>query len=448
MEDITDQVFSESEAPSNIVPAKPAGRPKTFKCPACAGTVTIRAVGITVNAVCSSCSSVIDVTNENYKIVYEANKRIKETPLEIGIRGQFQGTTWEVVGYTEKVDGSGLYSWDEYLLYNPYYGFRFLVQDSGHWNLVKVLRQDVFGAGVTDEVWLDDQKFSVFLKGEAIVKYVKGEFYWRARRGERTFVADYIAPPYMLSVERNGQEINVSLGEYMTRNEVADAFKIDPDILPKKRGVFANQPAPYQGRFGKIWLVAAFAVVLAVTVQVLASSASDNAQVYLAQASISPYQKGQTLSTPSFNLPKDGNVFIRSSALVQNDWVELGLSLVNEKTNQEYAITQAIEYYYGYDGGESWSEGKQYAETFISKIPSGNYRLLVDADAGAFQNNLPANFLLDVKRDVPNWSNFWVTIWFLMAYPFFALLRRWRFESKRWSESDYAPAIYKSGEDD
>ena len=48
-------------------------------------------------------------------------------------------------------------------------------------------------------------------------------------------------------------------------------------------------------------------------------------------------------------------------------------------------LPQAIEYYSGYDGGEHWSEGKQYAETYISKVPSGNYRLLIGADAGAFQ---------------------------------------------------------------
>jgi hypothetical protein len=81
------------------------------------------------------------------------------------------------------------------------------------------------------------------------------------RKDERTSVADYIAPPYMLSVEKNSQEINVSLGEYMTRNEIADAFKISPITLPLKRGVAPNQPAPYQGRLGKIWLVAVIAVM-------------------------------------------------------------------------------------------------------------------------------------------------------------------------------------------
>ena len=74
------------------------------------------------------------MTNENYGIVAKANERIRATLLEIGTRGRLQGIDWEVVGYMEKTDGSGAYSWEEYLLYNPYHGFRFLVQASGHWN--------------------------------------------------------------------------------------------------------------------------------------------------------------------------------------------------------------------------------------------------------------------------------------------------------------------------
>ena len=441
MDDFMNPQTPETEAVVTPSPApeKPKGKPKTFNCPSCGGTVTIKAVGITINAVCSQCSSVIDVTNENYDIVAKANKKIIPTLLEIGARGRFQGIDWEVVGYLQKSDGSGMYYWDEYLLYNPYQGFRFLVQSAGHWNFVKVLRQDIAGAGFTNEVWVDDQKYKVFIKGEAVVEYVKGEFYWRVKKGERTDVSDYIAPPYMLSVEKNDQEINVSLGEYIDADAVKEAFNIKGS-MPYKKGVAANQPAPYQGNFGKIWLIASAALALAFAIQIMTSAAADNADVYAVQSSVAPYQKDQTFSTPSFNLPKEGSVLIQSSSPVQNDWLELGLSLVNEQTNEEYEVQQAIEYYYGRDSDGAWSEGKQYAETFISKVPSGNYRLLIDADAGAFQKNAPATFSLKIKRDVPSWSNFWLTIMLLLIYPVFVALCRWSFESKRWAESDYTPS--------
>jgi hypothetical protein len=447
MDDIIPPQAPESEVSQQTASmlGEPKGKPKTFKCPACAGTVIIKAVGITINAVCSQCSSVIDVTNEDYMIVAEAHKKICATLLEIGTRGRLHNIDWEVIGYIQKTDGSGMYRWDEYLLYNPYQGFRFLVQFAGHWNFVKVLKADIAGAGFTNEVWVNDKKYALFLKGKSVVAYVKGEFYWRVRKGDRMDVADYISPPHILSIERNRQEINVSLGEYMNAEEVEAAFNIKSG-MPYKEGVAANQPAPYQGKFRNIWLVASVAFAIAYALQLITTSVADNSNVYTMDVAIQPYQKDQTFGSPSFNLPKEGNVLIQSASAIQNDWVELGLSLVNEQTNEEYAVQQAIEYYYGRDSDGSWSEGKQYAETYLSNVPSGNYRLLIDVDAGAFLKGSPATFSLNVTRDVPSWSNFWCTVLLLVIYPLFTTLRRWSFEGKRWSESDYAPVIYRSSQ--
>ena len=142
----------------------------------------------------------------------------------------------------------------------------------------------------------------------------------------------------MLSVERNDQEINVSLGEYMDADEVEESFNIESD-MPYKNGVAANQPAPYQGKFGKIWFVASIAFALILIIQMMTLSAADNAEVYTTQAYVQPSQKNQTFSSPSIILPEEGSVLIKSSSPVVNDWVELDLSLVNEQTNEEYEVT-------------------------------------------------------------------------------------------------------------
>ena len=423
-------------------PEKPKGKPKTLKCPACAGTITVKAVGITINAVCSSCSSVIDITNENYQIIEKANQNTRKTLLDIGCRGRLSGVEWEVIGYIEKTDASGKYNWDEYLLYNPYYGFRFLVQDSGHWNFVKVLRQDVPGAGISSEILFEGQKFARFLTGEAIVSYVKGEFYWRVKKGERTFVADYIAPPRMLSFEKTDQEISVSLGEYIENDVVVDAFAVKGK-MPYKTGVAPNQPAPDQAWFGKLWRVAATAFAIVLAVQFTTCAIADNTEVYHEQIEVSPQQKDQTITTASFNISKAGNVLIQSSSPIQNDWVELDMSLVNDRTNEQYELKQAIEYYQGHDGGEDWTEGSTSANTYISRVPAGSYRLLMDMDAGALMRNSPVFLSLTIMRDVPAWSNFWLATVSIFIYPLYTLLKRWRFEKTRWSESDFPPAIYR-----
>lgn len=452
MDDLHAMLSSDAQQaePLSSANVKSKGKPKTFNCSACGGTVIIKAVGITIEAVCNQCSSIIDVTNENYEIIAQANVRNRAILLEIGTRGQLRGVDWEVVGYMEKTDGSGMYRWEEYLLYNPYQGFRFLVQSAGHWNLVKVVKQDIPDAGLTNEVWFADRKFSIFLRGESVVEYVKGEFYWRVKKGELTIVADYIAPPYMLSIERNKQEFHVSLGEYIDADEVQRAFNIKPN-MPYQKGVGANQPKLYHGKMGNVMFVAFVAFLCVCIIQVMTVAAADDLEVYAFQELVQPSQKDNTISSVAFNVPKEGNILIKSTSPVENNWVELGVSLVNEQTNEAYEVKQAIEYYRGYDGGESWSEGEQYAETYISNVPSGNYRLLFDVDAGEFPKGTPVNLSLNVKNDVPNWSNLWIILGLIMTYPLFMVLRHWNFEAKRWSESDCAPTIYRSnqgGDDD
>lgn len=427
---------------------KPTGKPKTFNCPSCAGTVTIKAVGITLHAVCSQCSSLIDVSNDAYHIITTAHQKTRKTFLDTGMRGRLQGIDWEVIGYMQKKDGSGIYRWEEYLLYNPYYGFRFLVYADGHWNFVKIIKQDIdiTATLLAKKLWLENKEYALFHTGQAVVQYVKGEFYWRVKQGDTAEIIDYIAPPYMVSVEKGDQDITLSLCEYTESEIIKEAFNLAVD-MPLKDNIAANQPPPYHGSLWKIWAIGMAAFIVAFIVHTLTMGSADNEIVYEAQANINPYQKNQTITSPSFTMLKEGNILIESASPVQNEWLELSISLVNELTEEEYQVHHAIEYYHGYEGGEHWSEGAQQAESYLSAVSHGDYRLLIDVDSGAFQKQTPVTFSIRVTRDVPVYSNFWLTALLVMIYPFFTIIRRWNVEGKRWSQSDYAPLIYRSSEE-
>ena len=105
--------------------------------------MTLRAPGSSVSAICSSCGSTIDVANETLRVIAVAQAKTRTPAIPIGTRAALVGVEWEVVGYQERSDPGPGWRWSEYLLFNPYEGFRFLVHDEADWTLYAMLRQDV-----------------------------------------------------------------------------------------------------------------------------------------------------------------------------------------------------------------------------------------------------------------------------------------------------------------
>jgi len=414
---------------------------KSFSCPACGGIVEIRAAGHTISAVCAHCSTLIDTANDNFKIIKKDHEASRITDIPIGAKGVLDSIKWEVIGYVEKKDKSSMSYWDEYLLFNPYFGFRFLVQADGHWNFASVIKRHLPQAGVASEIALSGESYSVYCRGLSTVEYVKGEFYWRVRKGDEDKYVDYIAPPKMLTVEKNRQEVTETLAEYIEPEVVEKAFGIE---LPTKTGVAPNQPAPFHDKLGSIWKITILSIFVGLVIQWNMGSGTmvNSTHIHIAHT-----ERDKTFSTPVFNLPNSSNLFARSMVPVSNDWMELDLSLVNEETNKAYGTRQVIEYYSGNDEGEYWSEGGQVEESSFSAVPAGNYRMLIDPSPGKMGDN-GMDVSLEIKRNVAVWSNFWIIFFFIIVFPLYAFLYRWYFENKRWENSDYAPAIYSSGESD
>ncbi|MER8950211.1 DUF4178 domain-containing protein [Mesorhizobium sp. M0809] len=344
--------------PSTMPSAEPAppprapGRPRTFACPNCGGPVTLRAVGQSITASCGQCSSLIDVADENLNIIKTAQSAMQDAEIPIGARGRLRDVEWEVVGYMRRSDGPGDFQWTEYLLYNPYHGYRFLTEEYDHWTLVKMLNRDVWGAGDPGWITAMGRTYQFFGKGFARTTYVAGEFFWRASISDVTAVADYIAPPYRLMVERNNEEIIVSEGEYLDARLVAAAFKL-PLRVPSSFSAGVSQVNPYKPSFAVIVAAVVGATLLQFVSLAMSANTIVNSQAY----DLTAADKGKTLSSSPFRLEKQDNVGIETISYLNNDWLELDMALVNVDTNESYAVFQALEHYSGYDSDGAWEEG-------------------------------------------------------------------------------------------
>jgi predicted RNA-binding Zn-ribbon protein involved in translation (DUF1610 family) len=407
---------------------------RAFQCVQCGGAVTQRALLQTTSVVCPSCGAIIDVSDQNLKVLSTFAANTEVTPaIPLGIRGTFPDGEFELIGFLQRfvtVEGVD-YHWREYLLFNPYKGFRWLSEYNGHWNYIKstFYRPKMLG---DNTLRFKGKTFRHFQSAPAHVDYVIGEFYWRVQQGESCLVSDFIDPPRMFSVENTEGDLSYSVGEYTEPADIAAAFKLTTP-LPPRIGIGASQPSPLEKTARKVGELALAFLALAVAIQLATLAFSQNKLVYQTDLVYKPTDAEKSRVTEVFELDgRTSNVVVRTQANVSNAWIYLSMALINDDTGTAYDFGREIGYYFGSDSDGAWSEGSQSDAVFLPHVPAGHYYLRVEPEGTA-----PVTYLLQVYRDVPRWWMFLVTVGVIVFFPAVALWMKRSFEYKRWSESDH-----------
>ena len=296
---------------TNPPPLPPKPQAKAVNCPQCGAAITLRALGQASAVVCESCHAILDAKDPQLQILQKFEKIVSdERPLiPLGSRGKLRGVDYEVIGFERrsiKVDGI-TYSWREYLLFNPYKGFRYLSEYSGHWNDISVCKAlPVVDSrmSIPSEANYLGEMYRHFQTSDANTDFVLGEFPWQVRVGERAQVTDYVHPPRVLSREVMAGEITWSIGEYMTGHDIWSTFRL-PGSPPEAIGVYENQPSPFSEKFGGIWKTfAAFALALIIMMIAFEPCPRRSLSSALPTKSLPASQMPKPLSSPtSSNLP-------------------------------------------------------------------------------------------------------------------------------------------------
>ncbi len=434
-------------------PAKPQA--KALNCPKCGAAITLRSFGQAETVVCASCHCILDARDPNLATLqqFEAITRDVKPLIPLGTRGKLRGADCEVIGFQRrhsKVEGIGYY-WDEYLLFNPYKGFRYLSEYNGHWNdisVCKILPIAEIGGGTTANYLGETYKH--FQSSDASTDFVLGEFPWHVRVGEHAAVTDYVHPPRVLSSEKLGKEVTWSIGEYMYGREIWDAFKL-PGAPPEAMGVYENQPSLVATNVTGIWLAfAAFAIFLLALMAGFDMRAKKEPVLHETFQLIRADAKGEaSFVTDVFELTGHAaTVEVKTSAPVDNRWIYLNYALINQDTGQAWDFGREVSYYHGYDSDGSWSEGKRIDTVVIPSVPRGHYYLRIEPEADPLLPGLL--YSVDVTRDVPVLGIYGIAFLALLLPVVIISFRAYTFERSRWSESDHPPmkVSTSSGDDE
>jgi hypothetical protein len=438
----------------------PVVKVRALFCPNCGGTVQLHGYAHTLSVVCSNCKTVLDTSTPTASVLQQAQTKLNREPtIPLGTRGKFYDTVYQAIGFQARqteVDGD-IYEWNEYVLFNPYNGFRYLVEYRGHWNFVntvKFLPAETTRGG-RRAAMVRGRTYLHFQTATAKTAFVMGEFPWRVHVGEEVSAMDYIAPPDMLSAEGTENELVWSHGEYMTGAQIWQAFQCKGQP-PSAAGIYANQPNPYRARARSVWRVWFWMLMLLISVAaVLSMFARD--QIVLDQNY--HFQAGTpgepAFVTPVFDLQgHPSNVRIDIKTDLNNNWTYFGLALINNDTGEAFDFGREVSYYSGYDSDGRWTEGSDRDSATIPAVLPGRYYLRVEPemDAAAARSLRAVNYEIVVRRDVPNFTWYWIAALLLLIPPIVTWYRSFSFERARWLESDYGTpagllASAKSGDD-
>ncbi|MGE3317932.1 MAG: DUF4178 domain-containing protein [Candidatus Berkiella sp.] len=397
-------------------------------CVKCGGALTLRAKGYSTTVICPYCNALYKVTAHGLEIEgmsLSQHQRQIEPLIPLGTRGKLHGATWEVIGFMQRRSSLNV-TWQEYLLFNPYKGFRWLTECLGHWNYVLAIH-DVPKPLLGDSMSYLDQKYVFYSTYYAAVLYVIGEFYWRVKANDTCSISDYVAGPNILSKEKQESEEIWSLAEYIEPETVKAAFNLN--TMPAKVGATINQPFKQSKELSALITSGVIGCILVAVVGLFILIGSRHTPLVYGELTAKIEQKAQSLAlpppltvpevkneitTPSFEITDD-NAFLSFSlqAPVNNNWVDVDATLINEQTGKALYFSNGLEFYSGYDSDGYWSEGKKEDSIVLSALPKGKYHLVFEATTND-PNGITVKY--QFKQGAFNSNNYFFSL-FLMLLP-------------------------------
>jgi ribosomal protein S27E len=439
-----------------VADKRPPVSVRSVNCPNCGAATAVRTFGHAVNVVCMSCRSILDAQDAGVTILQKYRKAVPQEPLiPLGTRGTLPGETIqrEVVGFQVRqitVDDVD-YQWREYLLFNPYHGFRYLTEYAGHWNVVSTLRSLPDGDHMPAESGtrgFDGESFRHFQTATATTVFVLGEFPWQVRVGDKVTAVDYVAPPRMLSAEVTAdQEVIWSIGQYVAGAEIWKGLAL-PGDAPAAEGVFADQPSPFARVTRRMWRNAALLLAVATVLWIFHLASARSRQVFTQAFQYDPRLiQDASLVTPIFELDgRPSAVRIETQTDLDNQWMGVGYALVNDDTGQSFEFAREVSFYAGVEDGESWTEGSRADTVTLPTIPPGRYFLRIEPEGERIGK--PVRYRVNVIEDVATSLWYVVTLILVLLPPIVTSIRAAGFETRRWAESDHGSSATSDDDDD
>lgn len=426
-------------------------------CKGCGASFELKNPGVSQSLACEYCGTVTDLQSGAHETIFKSVKKLENigATIKLGTSMKFgfdPNTPYECIGFIQKsthVDGY-TYRWKEYLLYHRLKGYRWLVENNGHWLYLETMRelpQDPAGLPVDDPVQngvlKDGFLYQHYQSCKANVDIAAGEFYFQVEKGQQAVCRDYVCPPNILSLEVS-DELNWSKGFYISYEDIQQAAALTTPLTAPV-GIAPCQPNPYDSWNARNWtVVKALAAVGLVALCIL--SFVSGTPTWKQDMVYRQYEaeRSQVFPIEMKGGTRNLELEVGVGPEFENRWAFFHLSLINLTTKEALDCGVQVDRFQG--------SGPKKVSSMLPTVADGQYLLRVEPQTGTGEApdsngavppagvQSPTVFTYQIKifRNVPQWSFFFYFVLAVMLPPLWWSYRSSQFETLRWSDSDHA----------
>lgn len=338
---------------------------------------------------CQSCRAVFTFNiYKNSFDFFKLNKAAYQHKLPMYAEGVLNGKTYKVIGSAYLKEQKQNNYWTEYYLIDSNREIKTLSNYNDEWIFVKKctslsifpkkVNNDLFISGVTYQKYNAYYPKVIDLIGEQPQNVLE-----RTDLYTREFVANERMFIYELNIEADKGSWYEA--EYMSPQTLKNAFNLPKLVTDKdyKNPLFPSKLPSLSTYFYFILFLAALVTVF----QLYFINQCTSKTVYENSYNTVEFNKAiKTIVTKPFQISKssfgtNNNLEFDILTNIDNNWIELYCTLLNEQTGEEITLYDELEYYHGYTGGENWSEGANYSKKIVTEVPAGTYRLIIQPNA-------------------------------------------------------------------
>ena len=394
---------------------------------------------------CPQCGSFFEKGSNGTNVLRTFYEPDREPPsFPIGTKGIVDGKEYILVGYITKKEEDEEVYWTEYAFYTPGEDwYLMLAEYDGHWMIIRRSESQIYDVKESPDgrqfAYDGGWPYELYLSYVFKVVDAGGEFDWDVLSDEKLVTYEYVNAPNIVVNELRGTIKSWFRARYISPADIMTLFNVKPEMFPPRNNF---NPEVFYPRWNPLIKFTGVLVALLLVINLLLFVIKPGREVYTGTFTCEPDTSSwgacKPVITPSFTISGPGPVYIKMRAnQIENNWLALPMALVNDQNGKVYEINKTIEYYHGYDDGDSWSEGSPNQKALVSSVPSGNYHLNIYPETESHDALAGLNFDVGVTQNAFLALNFIMVFLAIITYPVIQFCRKYYFENSKWFAKEY-----------